>query len=291
MIRIGTSSWADPEFVRDWYPPKLPAAHRLGWYAQHFDYVEVNSTFYAIPAEPVVKRWAETTPEGFLFDVKLHKLFSGHVTKPEALPKDLRAGLTLTPRGTVRPEEGLLAGVAHEFLAALKPLQRADKLGALLLQMSPSFGPGAHRLSELEDIVSLFPGLKVAVELRNRYWFEGDRKEDTMAFFREGRIPLVLLDEPEGTNLMILPPIEEITDPSLAYLRLHGRNEHGFTTGKSVPERFDYDYSEEELGEIGSRVRHLAGSADELHVAFNNNRSNYAPKAALALKRRLAETQ
>ena len=57
MIRIGTSSWADPEFVRDWYPPKLPAAARLSWYAEHFDYVEVNSTFYAVPVKKVVNRW------------------------------------------------------------------------------------------------------------------------------------------------------------------------------------------------------------------------------------------
>ena len=65
--RIGTSSWADPEFVRDWYPPKLPAAARLGWYAQHFDYVEVNSTFYAIPVKKVVNRWDSETPSNFLF--------------------------------------------------------------------------------------------------------------------------------------------------------------------------------------------------------------------------------
>jgi uncharacterized protein YecE (DUF72 family) len=57
MIRIGTSSWADPEFVRDWYPLKLPAAARVSWYAQHFDYVEVNSTFYAVPVKKVVNRW------------------------------------------------------------------------------------------------------------------------------------------------------------------------------------------------------------------------------------------
>lgn len=162
-IRIGTSSWADPEFVRDWYPPKLASGDRLGWYAQHFDYVEVNSTFYAIPAEPVVKRWAETTPDGFLFDVKLHKVFSGHVAKPDALPKDLRAGLTLTPRGTIRPDAGLLSAMAGQLRDALRPLKHSRKLGALLLQMSPSFGPGAHRLSELETILGLFPDLKVAV--------------------------------------------------------------------------------------------------------------------------------
>ena len=81
MIRIGTSSWADPEFVRDWYPPKLPAAARLSWYAEHFDYVEVNSTFYAVPVKKVVNRWDSETPSNFLFDVKLHGLLSRHAVK------------------------------------------------------------------------------------------------------------------------------------------------------------------------------------------------------------------
>jgi uncharacterized protein YecE (DUF72 family) len=51
MIRVGTASWTDPGFVADWYPRGLPAPARLGWYAGHFDYVEVNSSFYAIPTQ------------------------------------------------------------------------------------------------------------------------------------------------------------------------------------------------------------------------------------------------
>ena len=64
-ILVGTSSWADPGFVEDWYPKGLAARDRLGWYAQRFEYVEVNSSFYAIPAEKTVARWAEITPERF----------------------------------------------------------------------------------------------------------------------------------------------------------------------------------------------------------------------------------
>src|SRR4051794_17554923 len=73
VVRVGTASWADPGFVADWYPAGLPAGERLAWYAQHFDLVEVYATFYAVPAAKVVGRWAEQTPDGFVFDVKLHQ--------------------------------------------------------------------------------------------------------------------------------------------------------------------------------------------------------------------------
>src|SRR4051795_7082729 len=78
MIVVGTSSWADPGFVEEWYPEDLPARERLAWYAERFDAVEVNSTFYAVPSPRTVERWADETPDGFTFDVKLHRLLSRH---------------------------------------------------------------------------------------------------------------------------------------------------------------------------------------------------------------------
>ena len=67
-ILIGTSSWADPGFVEEWYPPGMQARERLPWYAERFEAVEVNSSFYAIPEQGTVARWAEVTPAGFVFD-------------------------------------------------------------------------------------------------------------------------------------------------------------------------------------------------------------------------------
>src|SRR3954470_2168770 len=100
-VVVGTSSWADPGFVEEWYPPDLPARDRLAWYAERFDAVEVNSTFYAVPAARTVARWAEQTPAGFTFDVKLHKLLSRHSADLDALPPDLRDGAETTARGRV----------------------------------------------------------------------------------------------------------------------------------------------------------------------------------------------
>src|SRR5476649_2136634 len=76
MIHIGCGSWADPEYVGALYPKGLPAKDRLAEYARHFDRVELNSTYYATPAQKVVANWAVQTPAKFTFDVKLHKEFS-----------------------------------------------------------------------------------------------------------------------------------------------------------------------------------------------------------------------
>ena len=286
-IRIGTSSWADPEFVRDWYPKGLPASDRLSWYAEHFDYVEVNSSFYAIPAEPVVARWDVETPGNFLFDVKLHRLLSRHAAPPDALPKDLRTGLRLNSRGNVILTPELEETVAHRFLETVTPLREAGKLGALLLQLSPSFSPGKHRLDELEGLIEICKGHRLAVELRNRAWVTGDRLEETLAFFREAKLAMVLVDAPASEHATVMPALDLVTNPALSYLRLHGRNEEGYLHGKSVAQRFDYVYSDDELDDIGARIERLAEDAREVHIAFNNNRSNYAPKAAESLRRKL----
>jgi hypothetical protein len=61
-ILVGTASWSDPGFVSHWYPKKMPAGERLAWYAQQFEMVEVNSTFYSAPDPRMVERWCRSTP-------------------------------------------------------------------------------------------------------------------------------------------------------------------------------------------------------------------------------------
>jgi uncharacterized protein YecE (DUF72 family) len=283
MIRIGTSSWSDPEFVRDWYPPKLAAAARLGWYAQYFDYVEVNSTFYAVPVQKVVQRWDFETPWNFLFDVKLHGLLSRHVVKTSALPPDLRRYAETNSAGNVILTPKLERMVAERIRVEIEPLRETDKLGAFLLQLSPSFSPRKHKLDELDELTTLFHN-RLAIELRNRDWLSSPNREETLAFFRQRDLPLVLVDAPESEHFTVMQSENNVTDAKLAYLRLHGRNERGYISGRTVAERFDYDYAAEEIAGIATRVRDLSEQAEEVHVAFNNNRSLYAPKAALQLK-------
>lgn len=284
MIRIGTSSWADPEFVRDWYPPRLPAAARLSWYAEHFDYVEVNSSFYALPARKVVQRWNSETPSNFLFDVKLHGLLSRHAVKVVSLPPDMRRHAESDSRGNLILTPELERLVGERILEETEPLRGAGKLGAFLLQLTPAFSPHRHKLDELEQLIALFQKEPLAIELRNRYWLIEPNRENTLTFFRSRQLPLVLVDAPESEHFTVMPVINQVTSPKLVYLRLHGRNAHGYVSGRSVAERFNYDYSPEEIADVAARVHDLEDDAEEIHVAFNNNHSLYAPKAAQRLK-------
>jgi uncharacterized protein YecE (DUF72 family) len=155
-ILVGTSSWADPGFVAEWYPRGMPARDRLGWYAERFEAVEVNSTFYAVPDRGTVERWGEVTPDDFRFDVKLHRLLSRHSAELDALPQELRDAATTTSRGRVGLDETLEARLADATLEALEPLREPGKLGALLLQLSPSFSPRRHSLDELAPLHVMF---------------------------------------------------------------------------------------------------------------------------------------
>jgi uncharacterized protein YecE (DUF72 family) len=234
MIRIGTASWADHEFVRDWYPSKLPAAKRLAWYAEHFNYVEVNSSFYAIPAAKSVQSWAESTPEGFLFDVKLHKLLSHHAARLDTLPNDLRPLASANPRGNVIPTPELVLAMADRTREELRPLREAGKLGVLLLQLSPSFSPRKAELESMDALLEALSGFKVAIELRNRHWVEEGDKAGTLRFFTSRKIPMVLVDTPGSAHFTVMPALNIITDPETAYLRLHGRDEEFYLKGKTV---------------------------------------------------------
>jgi uncharacterized protein YecE (DUF72 family) len=288
-IRIGTASWTDPGFVEDWYPKRLPASQRLRWYAEHFNYVEVNATFYALPVARTVERWCAETPEDFLFDIKLPKLLSRHSMAAKFLPPDVRSKIPINARGIAQltPESQRL--VIERLFGELKPMIEARKLGAFLLQLSPAFRPKTHQLAELDSLHDLLGKHPLAVELRNRDWISGEQRRATSDYFAARGITLVLVDAPESEHFTVMPSFDCVTNPRLSYVRLHGRNEKGYITGKTVAERFDYDYSDEEVKQLAERLRKLEGEVEELHVAANNNRSNYAPKLALRLRQALEQ--
>jgi uncharacterized protein YecE (DUF72 family) len=285
-IRIGTASWTDPGFVEDWYPKKLPASQRLRWYAEHFNLVEVNATFYALPNARMVERWCAETPHDFIFDVKLPKVLSRHAMQAKFLPPDLRTRMP-TRNGVIQLTPASERLVAQRFLREIQPLKDAGKLGAFLLQLSPAFRPKTHQLDELDSLVELFAGYPLAVELRNRDWVLNERFEDTRGYFQRRKITFVLVDAPESEHFTVMPNLDCSTNPKLGYFRLHGRNESAYIRGRSVAERFDYDYSPEEVKEIAERLRKVEKEVERLHVIANNNRSNYAPKLAKALQEQL----
>ena len=279
-ILVGTSSWADPEFVRDWYPPGLQPRARLAYYAQRFELVEVNSTFYQVPPAQQVAQWVSETPAGFIFDVKLHRSLSRHRCEPRFLPKALQKTAKISSSGGIVLTEDLQDAVLKCVLESIGPLEKSGKLGVMLLQLSPSFSPRTATLEELDGVVSKLAPRPLAFEFRNRGWVESPQEEKTLAYLSERNIGMVLVDAPRADHFTIMPPTDYFTTPRLAYLRLHGRDAHAYLSGKTVADRFNYLYSEPELFEIKQRAEVLAAHAEVLHVLFNNNRSNFAPKNA-----------
>jgi len=288
-IHVGTCSWADPGFVAEWYPEGMPARERLAYYAERFDAVEVDSTFYAIPAREAVERWARVAPAGFSFDIKLPRLLSRHSTPVESLPPDLRERATVNSRGRVILDEGIEAAVCERTLAALEPLVEDGLLSSLLLQLSPAFRPDRNELAELDSVLGRLAPHTVAVELRHRAWVREARVEATLDHLAERGAAFVCVDAPRGDAPTMMPPLDAVTSPRLAYLRAHGRDAHAFAHGRTVAERFAWSYSDEELREIKGRVEDLAGQARDVRTMFNNNRGRDAPDSARRMRELLGQ--
>ena len=268
----------------------MRGSERLGWYAQHFELVEVNSTFYSVPDSRMVERWCAATPERFIFDVKLHQLFSFHSTSAKLLPPDLQRRAETDDNGKVKSSPALQEAMLNAFLQPMSILSSTGKLGALLLQLSPAFSPRKHKLEELDNLMGVLRDYRLAIELRNRNWVLGDQLRSTIDFFKRHQVAFVNVDAPMAEHFTIMPSnLNEITNPHVAYLRLHGRNARGYLSGKTVAARFDYDYNDGEIAEVAERSKALARKAGALHVIFNNNNLDYAPRAALRLREALGQ--
>lgn len=268
----------------------MPAHERLGWYAQHFEMVEVNSTFYSVPDPRTVERWHATTPNNFVFDVKLHQLFSFHSTQAKLLPPALQRLAETDAKGKVNVSPALRDALLDVFLQSMSTLHSSGKLGVFLLQLSPAFSPRKHELEELEPVISRLRDYSLAIEFRNRNWVVNDQLKSTVDFLRKRNVGFVNVDAPVAEHFSIVPSsLNEITTSRFSYLRLHGRDPKAYLTGKTVAKRFDYDYSNDEIEEVADRGRMLASEAKEVHVVFNNNALDYAPRAASRLRAALGQ--
>jgi uncharacterized protein YecE (DUF72 family) len=297
VIRFGTAGWTDPTLTAPgvFYPDDARTAeHRLRYYASRFPLVEVDSTYYAIPAERTAALWASRTPRGFIFDVKANALMTRHPTETSRLPKSLRDALPadLASRRRISasslPDE-LRDEVWRMFLAALEPLRQSDRLGSVLLQFPPWFGPSRQNAAAILDTVRRLGDVRGAVELRNAKWFEGRTAERTLKLLSENEIPFVMVDEPQGHPNSV-PPVRATTSPKLAIVRLHGRRAETWAMQNvSVQERFCYLYDHTQLAEWISPIRDAASTAEEVHVVFNNCYANYGTTNALELAAMIGE--
>lgn len=294
-IRIGTASWTDPTMVAPgvFYPDGVATPEaRLRYYASRFPLVEVDSTYYAVPAPRMGVLWNERTPDHFVFNVKAHALMTGQPTETARLPKAVRDALPEPVRKKRRIygkdlPPALLDEVWSRFLDALEPLYRAGKLGAILLQYPRWIRPSRASVALLEDARRRLESRTTAVEFRHRAWLADDTRDRTLALLERNGFSYVCVDEPQGLASSV-PPVAAVTNPSLAVIRFHGRRAE-FWEGPvaKVSERFRYLYDPGQLLEWVPRIAELAERVDEIHVLFNNCYANYGTTNAVEMERLL----
>jgi uncharacterized protein YecE (DUF72 family) len=279
VIRCGIAGWG--------------SAERLPFYAAQFPLVEVDTTYYGIPARKNVEQWIARTPPGFVFDVKSFSLFTQHPTSPRSLPPELRAQLpaALAEKKNLYLEQlpaEIVDAAWDVFRDALEPFRLAGRLGAVLFQLPPWVFPSTHSLSHIEQCQERMHGYPVAVEFRRREWLDERNAAGTLAFLRSLGIPYVAVDAPQGFPTS-MPPVSEITSERLALVRFHGRNHRTWELKGAPPSvRFRHDYADVELGEWVPRIRAMASRTAEVHATFTNSPSDRAAANAKRLGELLA---
>ena len=289
-IRVGTASWTDRTLIASgWYPhPVDTPAKRLRFYAQHFPLVEMDASYYALPAERTATLWAERTPPGFTFNVKAFSLFTGHPTRVAALPADLR-----------RAVEAL--GKDNVYLKDVP----AEVTGQAWDRFSPRWPRCATRTSWARSCCSSRPGSPLPGPTRITSWLvPGGRRRVRCASSSAttpgwpsatGRRPWSsypptscrsCVDMPQGYRSSVTPVLAATAD--LAVIRFHGHSEKW--DSRDIHERFGYRYTLEELAGWAPRIRDLAGQARTTHVVFNNCYRDYAQTNARELAGLLANS-
>jgi uncharacterized protein YecE (DUF72 family) len=263
-----------------WYPATATTPQkRLAFYARQFPLVEVDATYYGMPAEQTARLWAERTPKDFTFNIKAFSLLTGHPTKVSALPKDLRPE---TEKKSVYPdhlEPQVYEDVWTRFLSALDPLVQAGKLGVILFQFPPWFTIRQSNKRYLLEVAARCKPLRVAMEFRHNSWFSGDNAAETLEYLREYNLPYVVVDMPQGHTSSVPPVVEATAD--LAVVRFHGHSDKW--TSKDIHEKFGYRYSTDELAEWAPKLTALASRTNSTHVLMNNCYSDYAQQNASQL--------
>jgi len=277
QIRVGTAGWTDKSLIESgWYPAEATTPEkRLRYYARQFPLVEVDSSYYALPAEQAAAAWADRTPAGFTFNVKAFSLLTQHPTPVRSLPTDLReaAGKSGKERVYLKDVDPEVATEAWDrFLAALEPLRLADKLGAILFQFPPWFPISRSNKEYIVACAERAAPRRVCIEFRNHTWMTSDNQKETLGFLSDHGLPYVCVDMPQGYPNSIPPVLAATSD--LAIVRLHGHSDTW--ESKDIQQRFRYRYSNEELVTWAGNIERLAEDAAETHVVFNNCYRDYA---------------
>ena len=289
-VLIGTSGWNYPGGKGTWNGVFYPITrHRpkhfdeLSYYAQHFGTVEVNSTFYGQPRSSVTRGWAERTPDGFEFSIKLYQKFTHPGMYRQRVDRQL-AGTDAPPdvaAALTRPT----AADLDEFKRGIEPLANAGKLGALLAQFPASFKKGDAEKAYVEQLLRAFSDYAVAVEVRHQSW--SDDVAETLRLLNAHQAAWVQIDEPKfrlSIRQNYLPNLK-----GFYYMRLHGRNAAKWWRHSSSEERYDYLYSADELREFSETVGAVRRIVRKTYLYTNNHFSAKSVVNAAMLKNQLGQ--
>lgn len=255
-LKIGTCAWSFDEWRGSFYPEHLPPAERLSFYAQHFDTVEIDSTFYSAPSLQVAQHWAERTPENFTFTCKLPR----EITHDHKLRE--------------------CTGLVRDFLGAIEPLR--PKLGCVLVQLPPYFQIRNDEAA-LRAFVEAWPAhVRWAVEFRHDGWHV-PRIVQLLAAHRVCWVwsDLTPLDHQEEGAFEFLP---ETTD--FAYVRLMGDVQTRPGRGESVSDRLSWP-RDVSLESWAVRLRRCSEQFERVYVYANNQFEGFSPLTAQRLAGRL----
>ena len=251
MIKVGTSGYSFEDWRGTFYPPDIPKGEMLGFYAQHFDVVEVNATYYRVLPPIVFERMAEKTPDDFEFIVKVNKATT---------------------------HEGKDEEVVGPFRESIVPLEEAGKLYGVLAQFPWSFRNTSEHREYLKRCRERMPDVPYFVEFRHKSWLT----KEVGDLLKAHQLSFVSVDEPQLQGM--LPPKATATT-DLGYVRLHGRNAEKWWKGGS--ERYDYAYSKEELEQWVEKIKKLIEKAEKIYVFFNNCHNGQAAQNARTMKQML----
>ena len=285
-VRIGTSGWSYPSGAGTWngvfYPkPRPKGFDELAFYARHFDTVEVNSTFYAQPRADVARSWAERTPRGFEFAVKLFQKFTHPRMYRERVVRSLPAG----SHGDLSALVDVNAADLDEFRRGVEPLADAGKLGALLAQFPPSFKDTPASREAVTRLLRAFRDYPVAVELRHKSW--SDAIGETLALLNSFKAAWVQIDEPKfrfSIRQNYLPNVD-----GFYYMRLHGRNAATWWKHDKSEDRYDYLYSANELEPFVETARAVRQLVKKMYLYTNNHFSAKSIANAAMIREQLGD--
>ena len=289
-LRIGTSGWNYPSGPGSWngvfYPPRtgrrkgVPAFDELAYYSAHFDTVEVNSSFYGTPRPDVTKGWAQRTPDGFEFSLKLYQKFTHPGMYKAARLADLPA--------TAEQLEALARvnrADIDEFRRGIDPLASAGKLGALLAQFPASFKRTPESRGYLEWLVTTFRDYRVAVELRHSTW--SDEFADTLALLNSLGAAWTQIDEPKFRFSIRQNRLPNVT--SFYYMRLHGRNAAQWWRHEHRDDRYNYLYTRDELKPIAETAVAARAIVRKAYLYMNNHFAAKSVANAVMVKEMIGE--